>query len=279
MMRGRARARKHESDVIDADRPSGVKSAQRTLAILELLTSRPTLTFAQIETALRYPRSSLHGILTTMADKGWLELDARARTYSLGIRAWEAGQAYLRGTDLVERARPHMERVRDALDETVQLAILDGTYNVYLAKVQGSQRLVLVSEVGHRLEAHTTGLGKVLLAGLAPVERARRLRGAALESFTPNTITDREQLEEELERIRQKGFAVDNEEHTLGVRCVAVPVRDHTGEVIAALSVSMPTVRFGPQAQQDTVTALQGAAAELSRSLGYLDQRVVQPSA
>jgi DNA-binding IclR family transcriptional regulator len=172
-----------------------------------------------------------------------------------------------------------MERVRDALQETVQLATLDGRYNVYLAKIQGSQRLVLVSEVGYRLEAHATGLGKVLLAGLDPGERARRLGSVSLESFTTNTITDHRLLEEELQRVDRLGYALDNEEYTVGVRCVAVPIRDHTGQVVAAMSISAPTVRFSPELQQNALRLLKSAAADVARALGYRERAEIQTPA
>ena len=249
---------------------ASVKSAERALAILGLLTrqERP-LTFREIEDALRYPRSSLHGLLRTLVTNGWIELDESSRAFRLGIRAWEAGHAYLRATTLADQALPYMRRVRDLLDETVQLAVLDGRHNVYVAKVDGTQRLVLASEVGRRLEAHATGLGKALLAGLEPAEVERRLAGVALERFTPHTLTDLAALKEELRRTRQRGYALDNEEYTRGVQCIAVPVRDHTGKVVAAMSVSVPKVRFDVARRRRALPILLDAAGALSRALGY----------
>jgi DNA-binding IclR family transcriptional regulator len=251
-----------------------VKSAQRALAILELLTQqeRP-LTFVEIADALGYPRSSVHGLLKTMIDRSWLELNSVTRRYGLGLRNWEAGNAYLRAVQLPERARPYMERVRDALDETVQLAVLDGRYNVYIGKVDGSQRLVLASEIGRRLEAHATGLGKVLLAGLPGEELEARLNGVLLERFTANTITERDALVRELKEIQERGYALDREEYTIGVRCLAVPVHDHSGRVTASMSVSVPTVRFDLARQEQALTALREAAWSLSAALGFRDQQ------
>jgi DNA-binding IclR family transcriptional regulator len=247
-----------------------VKSAARALTILELLTKvEHPMTFVAIEEILGYPRSSLHGLLQTLADRGWLELDETSRGYALGIRAWEAGNTYLRATSLAKRALPYMTEVRDALDETVQLAVLDGRFNVYVAKVDGTQRLVLASEVGRRLGAHATGLGKILLAGLAPQELERRLAGVDLERYTLNTITDAGELKTELARIRSSGYALDNEEYTIGVRCVAVPVRNHAGEIVAALSVSVPRVRLSLQRQRRALQLLRRAATDLSSTLGH----------
>jgi DNA-binding IclR family transcriptional regulator len=257
-----------------AKRPDGaasqaVKSAERTLEILDLLTTadRP-LTFTEIGRALNYPRSSLHSLLHTMADRHWLEAADSGRAYALGIRAWEAGRTYLRAISLADRSLPFMERLRDRLDETVQLAILDGRHNVYVAKATGSQRLILASEVGRRLEAYATGLGKVLLAGLSEDELESRFKGVDMERFTPNTIRNLASLKRELQLIRKRGYGTDNEEYTLGVRCVAAPVRDSSGSVIAAMSVSVPTVRDAVL-RKDGPRLLLESADQLSRALGF----------
>jgi len=253
----------------DAAASQAVKSAERTLEILDLLTTadRP-LTFTEIGNALSYPRSSLHSLLHTMADRHWLEAADSGRAYALGIRAWEAGRTYLRAISLADRSLPYMERLRDRLDETVQLAVLDGRYNVYVAKATGSQRLILASEVGRRLEAHATGLGKVLLAGLSEDELESRFKGVVMERHTSNTISDLPALKRELQVIRKRGYGRDDEEYTLGVECVAVPVRDSSGSVIAAMSVSVPTVR-GAVLRKDGPRLLLESANQLSRALGY----------
>jgi DNA-binding IclR family transcriptional regulator len=203
-----------------------------------------------------------------MADRHWLEAASSGRAYALGIRVWEAGRTYLRAISLADRSLPYMEGLRNRLDETVQLAILDGRYNVYVAKATGSQRLILASEVGRRLEAHATGLGKVLLAGLSDDELESRFKGVVMERFTDNTINDLASLKLELKAIRKRGYGTDDEEYTLGVGCVAVPVRDSSGSVIAAMSVSVPTVR-GAVLRKDGPRLLLDAADQLSKALGY----------
>lgn len=247
-----------------------VKSAQRGLEILDLLTQRESpLTFTEIADTLGYPRSSLHSLLRTLVQSGWAELHPETRRYTLGIRAWQAGNAYLRAVHLADRARPYLKRVRDALDETVQLAVRDGRYNVYVSKVDGSQLLVLASAIGRRLAAHATGVGKVLLADLPESYRRELLAGQPLESFTEETITDLDRLEAELAAIRRRGHGVDNEEYTRGVRCVAVPVRDHSGRVVAGMSVSVPTIRFDTARAEQALALLTTAAVDLSAALGW----------
>lgn len=249
---------------------AAVKSAKRTVDILALMTSRETrMTFTEISAALDLPRSSLHGLLTTLVESGWITYDSDRRTYGLGIRTLEAGNAYLRTDDLPSRARPFMERIRDALDETVQLSVLDGRFNVYMAKCDGQQALVLASAVGRRLPAHATGVGKVLLADLDHAALERLLSHVELERFTKNTLTDKAALYRRLQTIRDVGYGTDDEEYTIGVRCVAVPVRDQRGQVIAAMSVSVPVIRFDEESSARALALLLKGASELSAALGY----------
>jgi DNA-binding IclR family transcriptional regulator len=249
---------------------AGVKSARRALEILEQLTRDPRpVGFAELADELGYPRSSLHGLLATLTDMGWVELDERTRTYGLGLRAWEAGRAYLHGRDLVERARPYMERVRDELDETVQLAVLDGPEVVYVGRVDGSHRLVTSYTVGGRVTAHASAGGKALLSLLDPEELERRFGGVRLERYTPQTITNARQFRAELAETRRRGYGVDAEEYTVGVRCIAMPVFDHEGEPVAALSVSVPTVRFDAKRQNRALAVLTENARLLSQALGH----------
>lgn len=245
-----------------------VKSAERALAVLELLTRvEEPLSFTDLAQRLDYPRSSLHGLLHTLVATGWADLDGGR--YTLGIRTLEAGNAYARSLSLVDRATPFMTRIAATLDETVQLAVLDGVQNVYVAKIDGGQALTLASEVGRRLPAHATGVGKVLLAGLPREELDRRLTGVRLAQLTSNTLTRRAELHAALEQIRARGFGMDNEEYTPGVRCVAVPIRDHAGRTVAAMSVSVPMVRFDPPLRERAHQLLSDAAERISTALGY----------
>jgi DNA-binding IclR family transcriptional regulator len=227
------------------------------------------MTFTQISEALDLPRSSLHGLLSTLVESGWAVYDPATRTYALGMRTLEAGNAYLRTDDLPSRARPFLERIRDALDETVQLSILDGRFNVYVAKLDGHQVLALASAVGRRLPAHATGVGKVLLAGLDDAALESLFRGVQLECFTGSTLTEKADLYRCLQAIRDVGYGTDHEEYSVGVRCIAVPIRNQQGKTIAAMSVSVPTIRFSDEVAARARELLLKAAAELSEALGY----------
>lgn len=246
-----------------------VKSALRVLQIIELLTQHDSgLTFIELRERMGLPKSSLHGLLRTMRERGHLAYDEAERRYRLGVRYWEAGQAFMRGTDLTRLSKPYLEAASHGLGETVQLAILDGLDNVYIAKVESDQPLRLVSHVGSRLPAHATGLGKVLLAYLDEVELRHRLDRAKLARFTDHTIADKEELIAQLAAIRERGCAFDRGEYTPGVFCAAVPVRDHRENVIAAMSCSVPEVRVSPQIIERMVSVLSTQARALSEALG-----------
>jgi DNA-binding IclR family transcriptional regulator len=249
-----------------------VKSAGRVLDILDLLTVEPEgLTFTALQRRLGLPKSSLYELLSVLAARRYIELLADRRAYRIGVRAWEAGQAYMGQHQLAQVARPVMEGVVRALNETVQLAVLDGLENVYLAKVDCSHPVRLQSEVGRRLHAHGTGLGKALLAFLPPDELRARLEGAPLLAFTPSTITDVPRLLEELGATRERGYAIDDQEYTPGLRCVAVPIFDHLGRAVAAVSVSIPTMRGGAEALAASLQLLAAGSIEISRRLGGAD--------
>ena len=244
-----------------------VKSADRALTILELLANGAPLRFIDIADRLDLPRSSVHGLLATLVRRGFVEFQPATRTYSLGLKAWTVGQAYTGHRDLVGLALPYMEKLARDTGETVQMARLDGTENVYIAIAESPQPMKLVSAVGKRLPAYATGLGKVLLAALDPDELERRLSSLTLQRFTPKTIAELPDLLEEIARVRQQGYATDEEEYIVGCRCLAMPIHNARGEVIAAMSVSAPTPRCGPNWVQEIRAKLDVVVAALEREL------------
>jgi DNA-binding IclR family transcriptional regulator len=246
-----------------------VKSAVRVLEILEALAASPDgVGFSELGRKLSLPKSSLHSLLFTLTDRGYASFDPEQRCYSLGIRVWEQGQAYTRHRDVLREARRVMEGIVATVNETVQLATLDGTENVYLAKVDCSHPVRLQSEVGRRLPAHATGLGKVLLAELPPEALHARLEAQGLASFTPRTVTDHSALLSELDVTRAEGFGVDDQEYTLGLRCVAVPIHERGGCVTTALSASVPVMRASPEELATALRAVAAGSLEISHRLG-----------
>jgi len=245
-----------------------IKSAERVLQILELVARHTDgISATGIRAALHLPKSSLHGLLRVLCDRGYLWVDPDTRVYRIGLHAWEVGQAYSPTRNVTVLVGPVMRALRDELNETVQLAVLDGLDNVYLAKEESDHPLrLVVSGVGLRLPAHTTALGKVLLAGLPAAELRRRLAGATLRRFTRSTVSDKAELLRRLAAVRAKGYGEDDGEYTVGLYCVAVPVRDPDGAVIAAVSCSIPSARAGSDGDraQRYLPALRASAARLA---------------
>jgi DNA-binding IclR family transcriptional regulator len=247
-----------------------VKSADRALALVELVAARGAIGFGDVLTELGLPRSSASGLLRTLVAAGWLEHDPLARQYSLGLRAWQVGLAYGGHRDLAAVARPVMDRLSAETGETVQLARLDGVENVYVAISESANPMRLASRVGMRLPAHATGIGKALLSLLPPDEATRRIRSTGLPRLTDRTVTDPDALLGVLERVRAEGFAIDDEEFVSGCRCVAVPLPG-VGEVPAAVSITMPTSRTDAAWPRSVLAPLRAAADEIAETLGSLD--------
>ncbi len=245
------------------------KSADRALQVLEYLAKTPEgTTFSDIARALSLPKSSAHELLTVMTERSFVEFNPATKLYRLGIRTWELGQAFVSHRDLITEARPVIQTISATLDETVQLSVLDGFEEVYLDRVDSSQPLRVQAIIGARALAHTTALGKILLSDRREGDLLTGLRGRKLRAATPNTITTADELILELRWVRANGFAVDNEEHATGLRCVAGTIRDHTGAVIAAVSVALPITRASADQMTDALIALVKGANDISRKLG-----------
>lgn len=247
---------------VDGYKP--VKSADRTLEILERLADaeeRPTL--AELAAELDIPKSSLHAILRTMQHRRWVEADASGHRFGLGVRAVEVGASYVDTDDTVIRMESVLDSLSEELGETVHLGRLDGGDIVYLSKRESRHLLRLYSAIGRRLPAHATALGKAILSTLegAVVES---LLQPPLERLTSSTITDLDELHEELGRTRERRYAIDREENTEGIRCYAVPVP--SGQPIAdAISLSVPVFRLDDEREEHMVATLL-AAAERARA-------------
>jgi DNA-binding IclR family transcriptional regulator len=252
-----------EADADRSARGAMVKSAVRTLEILECLgTSPERRSVATLSRELSIPKSSLHGILRTMTASGWLETDATGTLYGLGLRALLTGAAYVETDDIVSLT----QRTLDLIGETVHRGRLDGPNVIYLAKRESVHALRLYSAVGRRLPAHATALGKSLLAQLPAGEVDRRLTWP-LKSLTPQTIVEPAALHQELELIRQQGYALDHGENAEGIRCMAVALRP-TASSYNAISCSVPEGRMSDARQTDITAALRDAVTMVNTLIG-----------
>jgi DNA-binding IclR family transcriptional regulator len=250
----------------DAPAPAAVKSADRTVELLELLsrTSEP-LTLSEIQRELSYPKSSLFVLLRTLVARGWVETDRRGTGYSIGVRALLVGTSYLDRDPVIRAATRVLEELRAEVNETVHLARLDAGDVVYLASRESAHQLRLTSRVGRRLPAHATSLGKALLAERTD-EEVDLLLPAVLQPLTPRTLTDRKQLLVDLAETRDRGYAVERGENTAGLGCFAVAL-DYKHPALEAISCSVPSVRLDDPAHASQVVE---AVVRHARELGTI---------
>ncbi|MGM9471364.1 IclR family transcriptional regulator [Pseudarthrobacter sp. YS3] len=256
-----------------------VKSADRALTVVEFVAGKGSASFTEILEGLGLPRSSAHGLLNTLCAAGWLDHNSANKQYSLGLRAWQVGQLYTGHQTLANVAKPVMDRLSASLGETVQLALLDGVENVYIAISQAPGGMRLGSSVGMRLLAHATGIGKALLSMLEPDESRRRLESVALPRLTEKTVTEVEDLTALVAAAKTNGFALDDEEYLDGCRCVAVPLTSKSGGgMYAALSVTMPTARTDAEWPGSILRPLVAASQEIRALLGVREPDVMIPA-
>jgi DNA-binding IclR family transcriptional regulator len=242
-----------------------VKSADRTLDVLEALSSGAS-SLTELSSRLGIPKSSLHSILRTLDHRGWVDADATRSTYSLGMNALLIGSSYVDQDPTVIRTSEALDRLASATGETVHLARLELPDVVYLAKRESIHPLRMFSAIGRRLPAHSTALGKVMLAEL-PDDTVRRLLPEQLPAATEHTITSREELIEHLAEVRRLGYAVDAEEAGLGMRCFAI-VLPFASPAKDAISCSAPTARLDGDREQAIIESLLETRDQLSRQFG-----------
>ena len=248
-----------------------VKSVVRVLDILEhLARSDRELSLTEIATALKLPKSSTYLLLQTLASRGYLEASSSSGPFQLGLQVMELAGAYTRKAGLLQKFPAVARAMVAACEETVQLAVLSGVEVVYLGKEDGTKPVRLVSDIGKRLPAHATALGKVLLAALSDAELEARFAKAPLVQMTPKTITSLDSLKKELAIVRANRYAIDDEEVVEGLCCFAAPVYDSSGKVAAAISVAVPKNRVCDRDFEYYVALIQHAANELSRRIGYV---------
>lgn len=248
-----------------------VKSAARVFEIFGLLVNHPDgLSLTQICGELQLPKSSAHALLNTMVVHGYLREGLRERTYRLGPALFELGSAYIASTNLVSDGWEIVRTTARMCNETVHLAVLDGNEVLYVAKEEGTNTIRMVSAVGKRFPAYATGVGKVLLANLSDAELLQRIPDdAVLPVITPNTVTNPSELRTLIATARNNGYALDYEESTPGLCCVAAPVYDAQGQIVAGMSVSVPNIRFTDERRIQLLELIRTQANSLSTILGY----------
>lgn len=251
--------------------PGMTRSVQRALLLLEEISRDPNgIGVSDLGLRAELPVSTVHRLLATLMASGFVVQDAENGRYRVGLRAFEVGNAFLRQVDLAGVARPAMRELRTELNESVNLAVRDGFGAVYIDHVDSDQMLKLFTRTGSRVQLYCTGVGKVVLADLPPEDVETYIQTTTFTPRTPHTVVDPDMLRSQLDRVRARGFAIDDEEFELGVRCVAAPIRDHSGSTVAALSVSGPAQRITRNSVFPIAQSVSAMAQNISSQLGYL---------
>lgn len=245
--------------------PRSIIKAMQVLDLFSL--ERPEWGVSEAARALKLPKSSTSELMSSLANQRLLSRTAKGR-YRLGWRLFELSQTLLDTTEFRIEARKVMEELVRTWGETVHLAVLDGVQAVYIEKLQPTPAVKIgITRSGARLPAHCSGVGKVLLAQSEWEHVVALFEDQGLAALTSNTITELDALAGELERVWERGYAYDDEEILVGLCCVAAPIHDSKGEVVSAVSFSVPAYRFHPRRDEYTAAILD-AARRISESAG-----------
>jgi DNA-binding IclR family transcriptional regulator len=250
--------------------PYRVQVLDRALAALEVLASRSSeCSLVEICRTLKLHKSTAHRLMMVLEQHRLVDKSPDTGRYRLGLKLFELGSKAIGALDLRRHAKPYLDRLQRDLGETVFFCLLDDGQVFYIEKIESQQSVRTNCTVGSRAPAYCTAVGKAMLAELTEAEVNQIVRRWGLKAITPNTITTNSALKAELKAIRCRGYAIDNEEKELGLRCVSAAVRGDSGKLLAALSVSGPAFRVTEDRVPKIGTAVMQAAGDLSYEFGY----------
>jgi IclR family acetate operon transcriptional repressor len=232
--------------VRESPRASGqVQSLSRALWLMNALAECPQgLSLSEVAHRVQLPTSTAHRLLTTLQNERYVRFESERSAWLIGVQAFQVGSTFVRSRDIVAMARPYMRRLMEESGETVNLAMSDNTDVIYLAQVECHKMMRAIAGPGGRAHMHCSGVGKALLA-YAPSHVVEDLASrSGLPRETPKTISDLQALQQDLVKIKKLGYAVDDEENAVGLRCVASIIFDEHAEPLAGLSVSGPAARM-----------------------------------
>jgi IclR family acetate operon transcriptional repressor len=245
-----------------------VQALDRALSILKVLAAGEGMSLTELAEAAGQAPATVYRVLSTFEAHGMVEFHPGGQLWFVGQEAFRIGSAFLGRTSLVEQARTVMHELMADTGETANLAIADGGQVVFISQVETHEPIRAFFRPGTRGPIHASGIGKALLAYHSTEAVDRIVREQGLAAFTPRTITDRDRLVAELAQIRTRGWAVDDEERTEGMRCIAAPIFNEFREATAGVSISGPTVRMARTDGGELGARVRAAADRITRAIG-----------
>lgn len=247
-----------------------VQSLVRALSLMNRIAESGDegATLTDLAQQVGLPSSTAHRLLITLEQERYVRFNNDGRLWSIGVQAFVTGCAFTKNRSLARVARPHMRRLMEESGETVNLAVEDQGEAVYLAQVECSQMMRAFARPGTRVPLHCSAVGKAIFSTASDKALAKILHQRGMPRLTVKTITTPSALRTELENVRTRGYALDDEEHAVGLRCIAAPIFDETEEAVAAVSVSGPIVRIGEARLAQLREMVIAAARAISADMG-----------
>jgi IclR family acetate operon transcriptional repressor len=254
---------------LDRDKSGGtVQSLERAIRLLEIIAEGDGLPLVHVARQAGLPPSTVHRILATLEQRGLVRQDKDRGDWLIGVRAFQIGSAFLRNRKVSQVARPFMRELMESAHETVSMAVEEAGRAVFLVQYESHSPVRTFHRPGSSAPMHASALGKSLMAAQGDRKVRRFLERYGLPTLTAKTIVDPGVFERELRNVRQRGWAIDDEEHTLGMRCVGAPIYNEHGDVLAAISVSGPTARMTDERLMELGPHVKRTARAISDALG-----------
>ena len=248
-----------------------VQSIDRAFDILEVLVENSDgLGVTEISQKLNIHKSTVYRLLSTLQYRGYVKKDNNDK-YKIGLKLFEVGSKVIDNIDLRSEVNPYLREIMRISEETVHLGILDDNQVVYIDKVESQNTIRMYSKIGRRNHASSTSLGKVLLAYSDKEVVEQVINEEGLKKLTENTITEENEFYKHLSQIKQQGYAIDDEEQEYGIRCIAGPIFNHKGDIIAAFSISGPVMRMTHEKVDSLKEVVKEYSNKISKALGCHD--------
>jgi len=245
-----------------------INSIIKAFGLIEILVTQNEFELSELCRCLNLPKTTVHRILLTLESLGYVKQNPGNSRYTASIKFFEIGREVIRRLNFIETAHPHMMKLSEDTGETINLGVLDGMDIVCVDKVESKHQLKQDQPIGARHKTYCTSFGKAVLAFLPEEERHRLLTKESIIPFTPNSLRTVKAIEKDLKSVKERGYAVDNEEAANGVRCVGAPIFGHDGRVVAGISIAGPALRIKAKHVPSLARMVKQTASSISGELG-----------